>query len=438
MPRLHRASLLLAPARWPARPRPRAQSDPVRRLARRLPARRSRPTRRTTSRPSSRMPGEAEQLRPDHGGVIYALASAYALTGDTAAAIADPARFAALGYFADLAADSDFDAPPALPGFAGVRRRLEAQRGAARPSRAGLHAARARPAHRGHRVRSRRPGRSSSAACISGRSCGWTSRGRVTEFVAAGRGRTVGAARHAGGSGAAGALGGGRGRAADDRLRLGRRRAQRPVPIRSRHRRSSPAASRIPDDGAAARCSATSRRPQRRRLRERQPRADRLTASARGRFARAVRRSPLLLSAQGLALTPTSARCTSPTTRAASSGSTSPPERSRLLPAAGRRARARHRRALSACGDASIGIQNGIEPHRVVRLRARRRRRQRGSASRCSSGPPGLRRTDARRRGGTRPVLHRQQSVGAIRRRRRAIEAPGRSSRPPLVLRLRL
>ena len=51
---------------------------------------------------------KAEALRPDHGGVVYALASARALTGDTAGALAALRRFAAMGYAADLAADSDF------------------------------------------------------------------------------------------------------------------------------------------------------------------------------------------------------------------------------------------------------------------------------------------------------------------------------------------
>lgn len=51
---------------------------------------------------------EAQTLRPAHGGVTYTLASALALTGDTAGALATLRHFAALGYAADLAADSDF------------------------------------------------------------------------------------------------------------------------------------------------------------------------------------------------------------------------------------------------------------------------------------------------------------------------------------------
>lgn len=49
----------------------------------------------------------AEELRPDHGGVIYALASAYALNGQNGQAVAALRRFARLGYYADIAADSD-------------------------------------------------------------------------------------------------------------------------------------------------------------------------------------------------------------------------------------------------------------------------------------------------------------------------------------------
>ena len=67
---------------------------------------------------------EAERLRPDHGGVIYALASACALSGDTAGALAALRRFAALGYTADVAADSDFARLRELPAFAAVRQSL--------------------------------------------------------------------------------------------------------------------------------------------------------------------------------------------------------------------------------------------------------------------------------------------------------------------------
>jgi sugar lactone lactonase YvrE len=65
---------------------------------------------------------EAERLRPDHGGVIYTLAAAYALSGDTTGALAMLRRFAALGYVADIAADSDLAALRPLDGFTAVRR----------------------------------------------------------------------------------------------------------------------------------------------------------------------------------------------------------------------------------------------------------------------------------------------------------------------------
>ena len=62
---------------------------------------------------------EAQALRPEHGGVTWALASALALTGDTAGAFRTLRHFAALGYFGDLAADSDF---AGLRGSAGICR----------------------------------------------------------------------------------------------------------------------------------------------------------------------------------------------------------------------------------------------------------------------------------------------------------------------------
>lgn len=70
----------------------------------------------------------AEELRPDHGGVIYALASAYALAGDTGNALGALRRFAALGYFADMAADSDLTRLTGAAGYARVRREVEANR----------------------------------------------------------------------------------------------------------------------------------------------------------------------------------------------------------------------------------------------------------------------------------------------------------------------
>jgi sugar lactone lactonase YvrE len=68
---------------------------------------------------------EAYSLRPAHGGVAYALASAYALTGDTARALATLRGFAALGYSADLAADSDLAALRGNQAYDELARRLE-------------------------------------------------------------------------------------------------------------------------------------------------------------------------------------------------------------------------------------------------------------------------------------------------------------------------
>jgi sugar lactone lactonase YvrE len=70
----------------------------------------------------------AEALRPSHGGVIYALASAYALTDHASDAMATLQRFASLGYFADVSADSDFIALRTSPGFTDIRRALAANR----------------------------------------------------------------------------------------------------------------------------------------------------------------------------------------------------------------------------------------------------------------------------------------------------------------------
>jgi sugar lactone lactonase YvrE len=67
---------------------------------------------------------EAQRLRPDHGGVTYALASACAMSGDTAGALAMLRRFAQLGYTADIMADSDLAPLRSLPAFAVVRRSL--------------------------------------------------------------------------------------------------------------------------------------------------------------------------------------------------------------------------------------------------------------------------------------------------------------------------
>jgi thioredoxin-like negative regulator of GroEL len=70
---------------------------------------------------------QAQALRPTHGGVTYALASAYALTGDTAAALSSLRRYAAMGYTADLAA-ARLRRAPAKPALADVERRLAGNR----------------------------------------------------------------------------------------------------------------------------------------------------------------------------------------------------------------------------------------------------------------------------------------------------------------------
>ena len=71
---------------------------------------------------------EAQALRPEHGGVTWALASALALNGDTAGSFRALRHFAALGYFGDLAADSDFAALRDRQGYAELTRRLEENR----------------------------------------------------------------------------------------------------------------------------------------------------------------------------------------------------------------------------------------------------------------------------------------------------------------------
>jgi hypothetical protein len=66
----------------------------------------------------------AQALRPEHGGVTLALASARALSGDTAGAVSALRGFAARGYAADLAADSDFAAVRASPDWPALAARL--------------------------------------------------------------------------------------------------------------------------------------------------------------------------------------------------------------------------------------------------------------------------------------------------------------------------
>jgi sugar lactone lactonase YvrE len=70
----------------------------------------------------------AQARRPAHGGVIYALASALALNGDAAGALAALGHFASLGYSADVAADSDFAGLRNDEAYAELARRLEHNR----------------------------------------------------------------------------------------------------------------------------------------------------------------------------------------------------------------------------------------------------------------------------------------------------------------------
>jgi hypothetical protein len=71
-----------------------------------------------------RFASEAHRLRPTHGATVYALACAYALAGDTAGALDALRRFAALGYSADVAADSDLVTLRGMPAFDSVRAAL--------------------------------------------------------------------------------------------------------------------------------------------------------------------------------------------------------------------------------------------------------------------------------------------------------------------------
>lgn len=70
----------------------------------------------------------AQSLRPTHGGVTYALAAAQMLARDTAAALATLRRFAVLGYTAEPASDSDFAALHGTEALAEIERRLAENR----------------------------------------------------------------------------------------------------------------------------------------------------------------------------------------------------------------------------------------------------------------------------------------------------------------------
>jgi hypothetical protein len=67
---------------------------------------------------------EAARLRPAHRAVVYTLASAYALAGDKAGALATLRRFAALGHTADLDADADFTTIRLLPAYDSLRQAI--------------------------------------------------------------------------------------------------------------------------------------------------------------------------------------------------------------------------------------------------------------------------------------------------------------------------
>jgi hypothetical protein len=68
----------------------------------------------------------ADSLRPAHPGILYALASARALSGDGPGAIATLGRIADMGLAYDPSADADFHALANDPGFAAVAARLRA------------------------------------------------------------------------------------------------------------------------------------------------------------------------------------------------------------------------------------------------------------------------------------------------------------------------
>jgi len=68
----------------------------------------------------------ADSLRPAHPGILYALASARALSGDDPGAIATLGRIADMGLAYDPTVDADFRALAYDPGFAAVAARLRA------------------------------------------------------------------------------------------------------------------------------------------------------------------------------------------------------------------------------------------------------------------------------------------------------------------------
>ena len=68
----------------------------------------------------------ADELRPAHPGILYALASARALNGDAASALATLRRLADMGLAYDPTGDDDFAALAADPAFVEVAARLRA------------------------------------------------------------------------------------------------------------------------------------------------------------------------------------------------------------------------------------------------------------------------------------------------------------------------
>jgi sugar lactone lactonase YvrE len=67
---------------------------------------------------------EAARLRPTHGGVLYALASAGALAGDSTVALAALRHFAVLGYTADVDSDADLASLRGIAAFDSLRAEL--------------------------------------------------------------------------------------------------------------------------------------------------------------------------------------------------------------------------------------------------------------------------------------------------------------------------
>ena len=360
---------------------------------------------------------EAARLRPAHGGVIYALASAHALAGDTAGALATLRRFAALGHTADLDADADFEALRRLPAYDSLRRALGRNAAPLVRSRPAFTLAERDLLTEG--IAYDPKSRTFFVGSVHrGKILRVDDRGRTTEFVPPGvagfwapLGMRVDPARRVLWVAAAalpqtiGFDSADAGRSGLFRFDLATGVAHRPLPHSARRR--------------AACARRRHRRAQRRRLRHRQPRGPRSTASARARTrSSGSSTSPLLLSAQGLALRRRRAHAVRGRLLARHPpGRSRHPRSSRLLEAAD------DVLALGIDGlyfvDGSlIGIQNGVTPHRVVRLRLGAGGDRVEHAEVLERAQPGLRRADAWRRGGPRSLLRGGEPVGAVPRRR--------------------